>query len=59
MSELKLSKEKILQFKLNRDATLIDDGYEALLLCILYSKNVDLIDEINKRIYDIFNFLIV
>jgi len=55
LSELKISNEKILQFKLNRDETLIDDGYEALLLCMLYSKNIDSIDEINEMIYKIFN----
>lgn len=55
MSNLKINTEKILQFKLNRDESLIDDGYEALLMCILYGKNMDTIDEINEMLTGVFN----
>jgi len=47
--------ERILQFKLSRESSLIDDGYKGLIMCILYGKNITSIDDINYLVMEILN----
>ena len=48
--------ERILQFKLTRERDLIHDGYRGLILCALYEKNNQTIEEMNNLISE--NFFI-
>lgn len=44
--------ERVLQFRLSRDRNLIDDGYRALILGVLFEGGITDLEEINARLID-------